>query len=67
MIDRDDVEQALEIAVGRDIGHDLSSRRTASQRGIDVTRAALRRFIEELPPETMVHEILEALGDEHAY
>lgn len=62
-IDREDLEQALEIACGVEIGSDVTSRRTASQNSIDRTRAALRRLIRELPPETMIQEIQEALDD----
>lgn len=62
-MDRDDVLQAIEIACGDDIGREISSRRTASQSAMNRLRAGLERFLRELPPETMVHEILEAIDD----
>lgn len=61
--DRQDIDQALEIACGAHINADVTSRRTASQRDVDRTRAAVRRFLAELPPETSVHEILEVIDD----
>lgn len=63
-IDRSELEEALEIACGNDIGRDITSRRTASQNNIDRLRSALRRFIRELPPDTMIHEIQEALDEQ---
>lgn len=63
-MDRNDVEQALEIACGDSIGHEISSRRTASARDVNRLRARIERFLRELPPETMVHELLELI-DEH--
>lgn len=63
MTDRDDIEQALEIACGANIHSDVSSRRTASRRDVDRLRSMLRRFLAELPPETFVHEILEQFDE----
>lgn len=65
MIDRDDVEQAIEIACGDTVGYEMGERRTASQRAIDRLRAGFLRLLKELPPDTYVHEILEVLEDEH--
>lgn len=63
-VDRDDVEQALEIACGHDIGHDISSRRTASQANIDRLRQGVLRFLRDLPDDATIHEVKEAF-DEH--
>lgn len=65
MIERDEVEQALEIACGDTLGGpSMGSRKTASQRSIDSAREHVRRFLRELPPDLFVHEVLEALNDE---
>jgi hypothetical protein len=60
-IDLDDIEQAIEIACGDSIGHEISSSRTASKREVDRFRARLRRFLGELPGETSTSELAEAL------
>lgn len=58
-IDRDDVEQALEIACGDDIRSEGGSRQTASPREVDRLRARVRRFLDELPGDTLVSELRE--------
>jgi hypothetical protein len=60
-IDRDDIEQAIEIACGDTIGREIMSSRTASQRDIDRFRARLRRFLAELPGDTSTSELSEAM------
>lgn len=65
MIDRDDVEQALEIACGSEIGRDITSKRTASDKAVNRARAAVLRFLRELPPDVYIHELLEVLIDEY--
>ena len=66
MIDRDEIDEALEIACGFTIGsgQSVTSRRTASQRHVNTARRAVIRFLRELPAELTVHEIKEALSDE---
>jgi hypothetical protein len=60
-IDIDDVEQAMEIACGDTIGSEITCSRTASPRDIARLRHRLKRFLAELPADTSVSELLEAL------
>lgn len=60
-IDIDDIEQAIEIACGDAIGNEIDGRRTASERDVRRLRGRLKRFLAELPAETSVGELLEAL------
>lgn len=60
-IDIDDIEQAMEIACGDGIGDGVSSSRTANERDIQRLRGRLKRFLSELPADTSVGELLEAL------
>jgi DNA-binding transcriptional ArsR family regulator len=62
-IDRDDILQACEIALGDTLGHETDARRAV--READVTRLARRllRVLAELPGETMACEIIEALEE----
>lgn len=62
-MDRDDIMQAIEIALGDTIPSDGFKRRTARTGDIDATAARLRRILAELPPETSVQEILEAIDE----
>lgn len=63
MIDRDDLEQAIEIACGDTVGHEMNERRTASQRAVARLREGFLRLLRELPPDTYVHELLEVLDE----
>lgn len=63
VMDRDDIEQALEIACGSEIGSELSSRRTASDASVARTRAAVVRFLRELPDDLTVNELKEAFDE----
>ncbi|MGV3573729.1 MAG: hypothetical protein ACO1O4_01185 [Devosia sp.] len=60
-IDIDDIEQAIEIACGDSIEDGVSSSRTASDRDVQRLRGRLKRFLSELPADTSVGELLEAL------
>lgn len=60
-IDIDDIEQAIEIACGDSIGDGVSCSRTASERDDRRLRERLKRFLSELPADTSVGELLEAL------
>jgi hypothetical protein len=60
-IDRDDIEQAIEIACGDAIGDGVNSSRTASERDARRLRGRLKRFLAELPADTSVGELLDAL------
>lgn len=62
-IDLDDIEQAMEIACGDTIGDGVNSSRTASERDVRRLRGRLKRFLAELPADTSVGELREAMGD----
>jgi hypothetical protein len=62
-MDRDDIMQAVEIALGDTIPGDSFTRRTARTSDIDAAAVRLRRILAELPPETSVQEILEAIDE----
>lgn len=63
MIDRDDVEQAIEIALGDGLSGEHFRHRSVSPDSIDKWRQRFRRIIAELPPDTSVAELLEALDE----
>lgn len=63
MIDRDDVEQAIEIALGDTISREAFRPATVSTNLIATWRMRLKRILAELPPDTSVDEILEALDE----
>lgn len=60
-VDIDDIEQALEIACGDTIGNEITSSRTASDRDIARLRSRVKRFLAELPADTSVSELLDAM------
>lgn len=62
-IDRDDIMQACEIALGDTLGNEISSRRSVRESDVIRLAAKLRRVMAELPGETMVQDILEALEE----
>lgn len=62
-VDRDDIFQAVEIALGDTLGGETDSRRSVSDDMIRKTVNRLRRVLAELPGETMVQDILEALEE----
>lgn len=62
-MDRDDIMQAIEIALGDTISDAGFKRRTARATDIEATAGRLRRILAELPPETSVQEILEAIDE----
>jgi hypothetical protein len=62
-IDRDDIFQAVEIALGDMLGGESDSRRSVSDDMVMKMVGRLRRVMAELPGETMVQDILEALEE----
>lgn len=62
-VDRDDILQACEIALGDTLGNEIDTRRAV--RDVDVQRLARRvqRVLAELPGEMLVCEIIEALEE----
>lgn len=60
-VDFDDIEQALEIACGDAISSDVLKSRTASPQAVTRLRSRVKRFLAELPADTSVSELLEAL------
>lgn len=62
-MDRDDILQAIEIALGDTINREIGSRRTVAAQTVERQIVVLRRILGELPPETSVQELIEALDE----
>lgn len=62
-MDRDDLMQAIEIALGDTIPSDGFKRRTARAGDIKTWATRLRRILAELDPGTSVQELIEALDE----
>lgn len=63
-MDRDDLIQAIEIALGDTLGGAaIDNRRVVPERNIERQITVLRRVLGELPPETSVQELIEALDE----
>lgn len=62
-IDRDDIEQAIEIACGDNISGEQQRPRTASKNDTNRFRARLKRFLHELPEGTSVSDMIEAFEE----
>ncbi|MBN9348287.1 MAG: hypothetical protein J0I48_19165 [Devosia sp.] len=60
---RDEVVEAIEIALGDTINGDVSNRRYVPERNVARQLTVTRRVLAELPPEVTVHELLEALEE----
>jgi hypothetical protein len=66
---REQVAEALAVAAGADDdklmdgGWGLPSHATSSRRRIGKVRMAISRFLENLPDDMMVHDIVECLDD----
>ena len=63
MITRDDIEQAVEIAVGDNLSHEGFKPRAASAAAVETWMRRFRRTLAELPPELTIQDLLEALDD----
>ncbi len=62
-MDRDDVMQAIEIALGDTISGEGFKRRTVRDGDVSRLAARLRRILAELDPGTTVQELIEALDE----
>lgn len=61
-VDREDISQAVEIALGNRLSREMGAKRSAEQRAINNGLVLLKRILAELPPDTSVQELLEALA-----
>lgn len=62
-MDRDDLEQAIEIAIGDQLSHEGFKPRAVSNSAVARWRNQLRRMLRELEPDVTVGEMLEALDE----
>lgn len=60
-VDRDDIEQAMEIAAGDSLSSEVGAPRTVSERVVGRFRGHLRRFLRELPADATVTDIQAAM------
>lgn len=60
MNDLDDINEAIEIALGNRLSGDSFKARTVDSALIARTRQTFRRILSELSPDATVHELLEA-------
>ncbi|MCV9960791.1 hypothetical protein OIU34_02665 [Pararhizobium sp. BT-229] len=58
---RQEIDDAVEVAVGQSISSDFGKSRTASPASIDKARSIIRRFLENMPEEATVIEIRDAM------
>lgn len=63
VVSRDDIEQAVEIAVGDNLSHEGFKPRSASAAAVETWTRRFRRTLAELPPELTIQELLEALDE----
>lgn len=62
-VDREDVKQAVEIAIGDSLSRESFQPRAVSAKAVETWGRRLRRVLAELPPETTIQDLLEAMDE----
>lgn len=63
MVDRDDIDQAIEIAIGDRLSHESFQPRAVSGGAVSRWRRQLRRLLAELPEDVTVLDMREAIDE----
>ncbi len=63
MVDRDDIDQAIEIAIGDNLSRESFQPRAVSDGSVARWRRQLRRLLAELPEDTTVMDMREAMDE----